>query len=283
MGSNYGNDDLSEMLRRAFGGFGMPRRGFPGFSMPITLRLEVKLEDMYNGRTLSVEIYQANLKIVIEKGMQDGTEMLVREAFNDGKGSNRDGIIRIKQAEHNLFARKNADLLMKLTISLEEALFGFNKTFTHLDGKIHELRSKRNEIIDFGTVFLVKDMGMPIYKSVEYGDLYVVIEIEMPKKLNLKENSLTQFKKLLRLGLKEGSDHSNEVDDGHSILNPVMETDSQSQNISINNEKINLKSKLLFKSHKLVKGDIRYYGQSGMREYEEDDDNFFGGSSFFRF
>jgi DnaJ-related protein SCJ1 len=45
-----------------------------------------------------------------------------------------DIIFVISQSPHSLFKRVDNNLFMTLDISLEEALLGFSRTITHLDG-----------------------------------------------------------------------------------------------------------------------------------------------------
>lgn len=48
-----------------------------------------------------------------------------------------DVVILIKEKDHKVFKRKQGDLAMTLKISLQEALTGFKKEFTYLDGCKH--------------------------------------------------------------------------------------------------------------------------------------------------
>lgn len=63
-----------------------------------------------------------------------------------------DVTITIKEKEHKLFKRKHADLTMTLKLSLYEALSGFTKEFTFLDGCKHVVKSVPGEIIQPGSM-----------------------------------------------------------------------------------------------------------------------------------
>lgn len=56
-------------------------------------------------------------------------------------------MITIKEKEHKVFKRKQADLAMTLKITLYEALCGFEKEFTFLDGCKHVITCKPGDII----------------------------------------------------------------------------------------------------------------------------------------
>lgn len=58
-----------------------------------------------------------------------------------------DVIITIKEKEHKVFKRKQADISMTLKITLVEALCGFERTFKYLDGETHNLKFPRGDLI----------------------------------------------------------------------------------------------------------------------------------------
>jgi len=58
-----------------------------------------------------------------------------------------DVIFTVKQAPHNKFKRVGDNLYNDLKISLEEALLGFTKRVSHLDGHLVEISSKPDEVI----------------------------------------------------------------------------------------------------------------------------------------
>jgi len=69
----------------------------------------------------------------------------------------------VKEKEHKVFKRKQADIAMDLEISLKDALCGFERQFKHLDGKIHVIKSNKGEVIgpnDIKTVFFA---GFPLF------------------------------------------------------------------------------------------------------------------------
>jgi len=58
-----------------------------------------------------------------------------------------DVIVVVKEKEHQTFKRKQADLAMTLKVSLYEALCGFQREITHLDGCKHLIQVENGEII----------------------------------------------------------------------------------------------------------------------------------------
>jgi len=63
---------------------------------------------------------------------------------------------------HLVFERKEKDLKIKLEISLEEALLGFKRTITHLDGHKVEV-NRENQVTKPGLMIRIKKEGMPVF------------------------------------------------------------------------------------------------------------------------
>jgi DnaJ family protein B protein 11 len=65
--------------------------------------------------------------------------------------------------KNKLFERSGHDLYTNLTISLEDALTGFETTIKHLDG--HVVAVKRSEITWSGFKMRIKNEGMPVLED----------------------------------------------------------------------------------------------------------------------
>jgi DnaJ family protein B protein 11 len=102
---------------------------------------------------------------------------------------------------HTRFERKNNDLYTNLTITLQDALNGFDISFPHLDG--HNVRNynknfmlnnglffcccqvtvKREKITWPGARIKKKGEGLPQHDQNNIiGDLYVTIDVDFPKR-----------------------------------------------------------------------------------------------------
>lgn len=82
---------------------------------------------------------------------------------------------------HIQFERKNDDLYTNVTISLQDALNGFELDIIHLDG--HKVRVVRDKITWPGAKIKKKGEGMPNYENNNAkGDLYITFDVEFPKK-----------------------------------------------------------------------------------------------------
>ncbi|KAE8681648.1 DnaJ protein ERDJ3B [Hibiscus syriacus] len=118
----------------------------------------------------------------IEKGMQDGQEVVF---YEDGEpiidGEPGDLKFRIRAAPHDRFRREGNDLHTTITITLAQALVGFEKTIKHLDDHLVDIGSKG--ITKPKEVRKFKGEGMPLHFSNKKGDLYVTFEVLFPTSL----------------------------------------------------------------------------------------------------
>lgn len=122
------------------------------------------------------------LEVEIEAGMRDGHEypfLSEGEPHIDGDPGDLKFIIRINK--HKRFERKGDDLYTNITITLEDALNGFDIEMEHLDK--HIVKISREKITWPGAKIKKKGEGMPNYENNnKIGDLYVTFDIEFPKK-----------------------------------------------------------------------------------------------------
>jgi len=102
-------------------------------------------------------------------------------------------IIKVESMPHSLFTREKETLKMSMDLTLREALLGFEKEITHLDG--HKVTiSKINKTTQQGETMRISEEGMPKYGSPsEYGDLIVTFNVKNP--VSLDDGQRTLLKK----------------------------------------------------------------------------------------
>jgi DnaJ-related protein SCJ1 len=84
-----------------------------------------------------------------------------------------------------------------MTITLEEALLGFEKHFSHVDN--HQVIVKKDGISFCSEVVRIQGQGMPIRgRKGMFGDLFVTLSIDFPGRFNDKQKSL--IKQAMALG-----------------------------------------------------------------------------------
>lgn len=121
------------------------------------------------------------LEIEIEPGMRDGQEYpFVAEGEPHIDGEPGDLRFRIHQQKHHMFERRGDDLYTNITISLTDALTGFQMELVHLDG--HKVEIRRDQITWPGARMRKKDEGMPNYENNNVrGALIITFDIDFPK------------------------------------------------------------------------------------------------------
>lgn len=271
--------DATRDLFRGFGSFGGFGGFGGGFSMPIVFQLDLSLEDLFKGRDLSIPLNTHKVSVQIKPGMLNGQELILRGKFADERGAERDIIFRLKETRHPVFTRKNADLLVELSISLADALLGFERSITHLDGKEVVLGSKRGEICGTGDVLVVPGLGMPVYDQDKVrGRLFVRIRVDMPKRLWLDGAEAHEMERLLEMAAQPRHRHSRDKATGKSDT-PAEKLEPGSSKRQKKSDKDIDKDKA--RHHTLAKGDLNSFGSFGAPDHDDEDENPFA-SFFFR-
>ena len=91
--------------------------------------------------------------------------------------------VRIFIEKHKLYTRKGADLFIEKSISLVEALTGFNFEIKHLDGEKLSISSNPGDILADKTEKCIFNKGMPFFKDpMSYGNLIIKFTVDFPKK-----------------------------------------------------------------------------------------------------
>lgn len=295
-GSGIGNGfqgSASDMARDFFQRFGRGFNPFPGFQIPVVVRLDLSLEDLYNGRRMSVPIGANNkVQLNIEPGMANGVELVVRGGV---ASSNTDLIFRINEQPHPIFTRQNADLLVTISVRLEEALFGFYRNISHLDGQIVQIKSPLNQTVEPDSVYCLDNMGMPIYKGGDRkGKLFVRVKLVMPAVLKGDQNAHNKFLEAYRSVIDDrpryvpaastnssfqNSTSPNTFNSSSDKKNESTFSSSTSLNKRYRDRHTQLDSVLNYQE--LKKTNLQSFGSTGQSGLDEDDDSFSSDSRTF--
>ena len=83
-------------------------------------------------------------------------------------------------SRHNTFERKGDDLYTNVTLSLLDALNGFDLEIPHLDG--HKVKVHRDKITWPGAKIKKSKEGMPNYHdNLQRGTLFITFDVNFPK------------------------------------------------------------------------------------------------------
>lgn len=143
------------------------------------------------------------IEITIPKGIDDGQTLTLRGEGEPGKrgGPNGDLYLEIRVQRDKIFQRDGYDVYVELPITFAEAALGAKLVVPTLEGKI-ELTVPEGTQPD--AKFVLKGKGVPYLRGTGRGNQYVIVKLEVPKKLSQKQKDLLkEFDKTC-----EGSTHS---------------------------------------------------------------------------
>lgn len=120
---------------------------------------------------------------------------------------------------HDVFHRDGCNLYMTHTVSLTEALCGFEMVLKHLDGRDIVVKEVPGMVIKPRSIKGLRGEGMPMYRNpMEKGNLYIKFDVEFPENHFAGEAALKEIEALLGDRPSTGmdgvpvGDHVEEVD-----------------------------------------------------------------------
>jgi molecular chaperone DnaJ len=131
------------------------------------------------------------IELKIPKGIDDGAHLRLGGQGEHSKGASQSGdlYVVVHMKEHPVFERQGADLYRKLNVSFPQATLGATLSVETLGGME---KLKIPEGTESGTLFKLKGSGMPKIHGSGSGDLYVVIQVQTPKRLNKRARLLLE-------------------------------------------------------------------------------------------
>jgi DnaJ family protein A protein 2 len=139
------------------------------------------------------------LEVHIEKGMVNNQKITFQGEADEAPGTvPGDIIFVVQEKEHATFKRKGPDLFLEKSISLAEALCGFQMTVTHLDKRPLVISTNEGDIIKPNSFKAVYDEGMPTYQSpFQKGKLFVHFNVKFPAPGDLSDEDLAALANVL--------------------------------------------------------------------------------------
>lgn len=129
------------------------------------------------------------LEVQIPAGIFDGQAVRVRGEGEPGEGGGPRGDLHVyvRVKEHPFFQRDENNLVMQLPIGFAQAALGADVEVPTLFGKTH-LRIPAGT--PHGQVLRLKQLGLPDLRGGSQGDQLVQVLVEVPRKLNKKQEQL---------------------------------------------------------------------------------------------
>jgi len=186
--------------RSAFGGFG-GRQATAERGADVEADIMVTLEEALHGSTRTVSLRRAgsnkveNYQVKIPRGVHEGQRIRLRGQGEAGArgGKSGDLFLRVRLARHPDFTVEGSDLIHEVKIGPWQAVLGSELLVPTLEGKV---RLKIPTGTQGGQRFRLRERGLPGVSG-KRGDLYVVVQINVPKKITERERELwTELAKL---------------------------------------------------------------------------------------
>ncbi len=131
------------------------------------------------------------LTVTIPEGVDEGFQLRLSGKGNAGVngGANGDVFVEFKIKEHPLFERDGADIYLEVPITIAEAALGCKKEIPTLENNIVlEIKAGTQNY----TKLKIKGKGIKTPNSFGKGNMYAVINIITPTKLDRKQKKLLQ-------------------------------------------------------------------------------------------
>lgn len=138
------------------------------------------------GRVSSKE----NINLIIPAGIDSGQILKIEGKGEAGKKGGKPGdlFIQIKIKPHPVFLRRGDDLIVLKDISLSQAALGDKIKISTLEGK--EIFIEIPAGTEHNKVIKIASKGIPHFSGFGKGNLYVKINIKVPKRLTKKQKML---------------------------------------------------------------------------------------------
>ncbi len=198
----FGGTGFSDFFEAFFGG-GRGRSAFSGFGgqrataergADVEADIMVTLEEALHGSTRTVSLRRAgsnkveSYQVKIPRGVHEGQRIRLAGQGEAGArgGKSGDLFLRVRLARHPDFSVQGSDLIHEVKIAPWQAVLGTEINVPTLEGTV---RLKIPAGTAGGQRFRLRDRGLSGISG-KRGDLYVVAQVDVPKKLTQREREL---------------------------------------------------------------------------------------------
>ena len=176
--------DFSDLFEEMFGARGAfneykrsGARRFTGADLRATLKLS--LADIMEDRKQLITVGDRKIRLNIPAGVSDGQTIRIAGQGAEAPGGRKgDLYLQFEIEEPAGLHREGDDLLLKVSIDVYTAMLGGKTDINAPDG---QLRVSIPAGTRPGSRIRLKGRGMPKYKAEGRGDLYAIIEIDLPQ------------------------------------------------------------------------------------------------------
>lgn len=147
-----------------------------------------------------------DIEITVPEGVDTGHQLRISGKGSAGYngGPNGDIYIEFKVKDHPLFERKENDIYVEVPLTITEAVLGCKKEVPTLTGNVILTIDPGSQS---GDQLRLKGKGVKDPVRSRKGDMYVVLDVVIPDKLDKKQRDL--FKELEKTNLETGNSFKN--------------------------------------------------------------------------
>ncbi|GAO16855.1 uncharacterized protein UV8b_06886 [Ustilaginoidea virens] len=157
--------------------------------------LPLTLEELFNGVTKKMKIKRKTfdeagkrvqtdqiLEVPIKPGLKKGSKIKFNGVGDQVEGGRQDLHFIVGEKEHPLFKREDNDLVHTVVLDLKEALTGWKRTVTTIEGK--QINLDKSGPTQPGSEDRYPGLGMPISKHAgQRGDFIIKYKVNFPSSL----------------------------------------------------------------------------------------------------
>ncbi|KAK1243875.1 hypothetical protein MKX08_002013 [Trichoderma sp. CBMAI-0020] len=169
--------------------------------------LPLSLEELYNGTTKKMKIKRKTfdetgkrvqtdqiLEVPIKPGLKKGSKIKFNGVGDQVEGGRQDLHFILEEKDHPLFKREDNDIVHTVTLDLKEALTGWKRVVTTIDGK--QISLDKGGPTQPGSEDRYPGLGMPMTKKPgQRGDFIVRYKVNFPS--SLSQDQKTKLKEIL--------------------------------------------------------------------------------------
>ncbi|CAL8461104.1 g635 [Coccomyxa elongata] len=153
---------------------------FSRFPSPTVAGLLCTLEELYRGGLKGFEwtapgCVPQRIQVLLPQGTRHATKLLVPGAVEAAGSVKSDLLLIVIQTRHPVFDRRADDLYTSIKVSRDEALGGWTRPLTLLDGSL--LHVEHGPTSDSQARVVIPGAGMPSDPPHRRGDLIVVFDV----------------------------------------------------------------------------------------------------------
>lgn len=142
------------------------------------------------------------INVNIPAGVDNGDRIRIT---GKGEAGNRGGLpgdlyVEVRVKEDEIFSRRGSDLHATVSVSMSEAALGTEVEIATFEGE-QDLSVPPGS--QPGEVFRLRGKGMPRLQSKAKGNLYLTLEVRIPRKLNSEQRKLLEDYQALEASAKE--------------------------------------------------------------------------------